>query len=138
MAVKIALPPDAGARREAAITGTNPMQGARSANLSPALADEMQMDMLAKGVVVTGVARTVRWRRALAFSRATSCARSMARRIANVAELKRALHAEQGWELSIQRGNQVLQLSVQVNVSGRLSRRREAAAMRGRLSITLP
>ena len=32
------------------------VQGAKIANITPALADEMQMDMMAKGVVVTGVA----------------------------------------------------------------------------------
>jgi serine protease Do len=52
--VRIALPPDQG-RGEDVIDGPNPMQGARVANLTPALADELQMDMMAKGVVVTAV-----------------------------------------------------------------------------------
>src|SRR5258708_30157539 len=42
--VRIALPPDQG-RGEDVIDGPNPMQGARVANLTPALADELQMDM---------------------------------------------------------------------------------------------
>jgi serine protease Do len=45
---RIALPPDQG-REEGVVAGENPMQGARIANITPALADEMQLDMMAKG-----------------------------------------------------------------------------------------
>ena len=70
----VALPLDQG-REEAVISGSTPMQGARLANITPALADEMQMDMMAKGVVVS-LSRGACRRRASAFggNPATSCA----------------------------------------------------------------
>ena len=46
VSLRVALPPD-DARDESTIAGRNPMQGARVANITPALADELQMDLMA-------------------------------------------------------------------------------------------
>jgi S1-C subfamily serine protease len=43
-------------REEVAITANSPFAGATVANLSPALADELQLDPQAQGVVITTVA----------------------------------------------------------------------------------
>lgn len=43
-------------RDEIAVTWRSPLQGARIANLSPALADELQIDQSTQGVVITNVA----------------------------------------------------------------------------------
>ena len=109
--VKIALPPDAG-REEGAIGGQNPMQGARVANLTPALADELQMDMMAKGVVVTGVANPSQAAR-FGFQQGDVIRSINGDRIASVAELKRALANTDEWQMAIQRGDRVMHLSVQ-------------------------
>jgi Do/DeqQ family serine protease len=52
--VRVALPPD-DARDETTIAGRNPMQGAHVANITPALADELQMDLMSTGVVVLSI-----------------------------------------------------------------------------------
>jgi serine protease Do len=109
--VKIALPPDAG-RQEGVIGGQNPMQGARVANLTPALADEMQMDMMAKGVVVTAIAPASQAAR-FGFQQGDVIRQINGERIASVTELRRILTGADEWAMAIQRGNQLLQLSVQ-------------------------
>jgi Do/DeqQ family serine protease len=109
--IKIAMPPDVG-REEGVIAGANPMQGARVANITPALADEMQMDMMARGVVVTNVAGNSQAAR-LGFQQGDIILRINGERIATAAQLRRALTGTDEWQLAIQRGNQVLQLAVQ-------------------------
>ncbi|HEX3485200.1 MAG TPA: DegQ family serine endoprotease [Micropepsaceae bacterium] len=111
MMVRIALPSDIG-REEGIIAGTNPMQGARVANITPALADEMQFDMMAKGVVVTGVAGGSQAAR-FGFKEGDIVRQINGEKIASVAQLKRALAANDEWAMSIQRGDQMMQLSVQ-------------------------
>jgi Do/DeqQ family serine protease len=54
LAVALETPPET-PRDEAVIKTRSPFLGARIANLSPALADELRMDIDAKGVVVTDV-----------------------------------------------------------------------------------
>jgi len=57
--VKLTVPletaPDTG-RDEIVLTGRSPFQGAKVANISPAVADELHLDPDAAGVVVTGLA----------------------------------------------------------------------------------
>ena len=109
-AIKIALPPDAG-REEGVIAGANPMQGARVANITPALADEMQMDMMASGVVVLSVADGTPAEQ-FGFVKGDIVRQINGDRIANVAELRRALDTADGWRISLQRGDRTLNLAV--------------------------
>ncbi len=57
--VKLSVPletaPDTG-RNEIVLTGRSPLQGAKVANISPAVADEMHLDSDTEGVVVTDLA----------------------------------------------------------------------------------
>jgi S1-C subfamily serine protease len=57
--VKLSIPletaPDTN-RDEITISARSPFQGARVANISPAVADEMHLDVDTEGVVVTGIA----------------------------------------------------------------------------------
>jgi Do/DeqQ family serine protease len=57
--VKLSVPletaPDAG-RNEIVLTGRSPLQGAKVANISPALADELHLDSDTEGVAVTDLA----------------------------------------------------------------------------------
>ena len=108
---KIALPPDAG-RDEGVIAGRNPMQGAKVANITPALADEMQMDFMDKGVVVTAVERASQ---AARFGvQAGDVVRELnGEKITTAAQLKRALASTDSWLMAIQRGDRLLELNVQ-------------------------
>ena len=81
VAVALALPPENPPREIQTIAGRNPLAGARVENLSPAAAVELQMDLLAKGVVIV---RSIRQRYAArtGSSPATSSAASTAPRSA--------------------------------------------------------
>jgi serine protease Do len=55
--VSLVPPPDIPPRDETSLRGLNPLSGARVANLSPALAEEIGLDSGVSGVVVLNVAR---------------------------------------------------------------------------------
>jgi serine protease Do len=109
--VKVVLPPDEG-RDETTLSGRNPLQGAKVANITPALADEMQADFTAKGVVVEGVEESSQAAR-FGFMQGDLIRRLNGERIASVDALKRALATGDGWRLDIQRGDRTMTLSVQ-------------------------
>jgi len=108
--VRVTLPSDEG-RNESTIADDNPLQGARVANITPALADEMQMDMMATGVVVLRVAGGSAAER-LGFEQGDVIKQVNGDRIGNVAEMRRALDAADTWRISLQRGDRTLNLSV--------------------------
>lgn len=54
---RLAAPPDTPARAETTLEGRHSFDGVRVATLNPALADELGVDPMAKGVVVIGVDR---------------------------------------------------------------------------------
>ena len=56
--VTLALPPETPPREATTIAGRNPLTGARVVNLSPAIATELQSDVMAKGVAVLSVGNT--------------------------------------------------------------------------------
>ena len=109
--MKIALPPDEG-REEAVIAGANPMQGARVANITPALADELQMDFAARGVVVMAVDRTSDAAR-FGIQPGDIVRQINSQPIGSVAQLRRALSGSDSWTMAIQRGERMLQFTVQ-------------------------
>ena len=109
--VKITLPPDE-SREETTIAELNPMQGARVANLTPALADEMQMDLMARGVVVLAVKENTQAAR-FEFRVGDIIRQINGVRIGSVAELRRALNGTDSWRMSIQRGDQTINFAVQ-------------------------
>jgi serine protease Do len=108
--LRVALPPD-DARDESTIAGRNPMQGARVANITPALADELQMDLMATGVVVVSIDDGSAAQR-FGFRQGDVVRQVTNDRIANVAQLRQALDAADSWRLSLQRGDQMLNLAV--------------------------
>jgi Do/DeqQ family serine protease len=110
VSLRVALPPD-DARKETTIGGANPMQGARVANITPALADEMQMDMMAAGVVVLAIADASQAER-FGFEQGDIIRQINGARIETVAQLRRALDGADGWEIALQRGSRTLTLAV--------------------------
>jgi Do/DeqQ family serine protease len=108
--VRISLPPDTG-RNETTIAGRNPMQGARVANLTPALADEMQMNLMSKGVVVMAIEGPSAAAR-FGFQQGDIVLQVNGDRVASVAELNRALDSADAWQMVLQRGGQTINFSV--------------------------
>ena len=108
--VRVALPPD-DAREETTIAGRNPMQGARVANITPALADELQMDLMASGVVVVSIDDASAPQR-FGLREGDVVRQVNGDRIGNVAQLRRALESNEGWRIVLQRGDQMLNLAV--------------------------
>src|SRR6185295_15913245 len=107
---RVSLPSDTG-RGEIAVSGRNPMQGARIANITPALADEMQMDLMAKGVVVVSVSNPSQAAR-FGFREGDVIRQVNGERIDTVVQLNRALADADGWRMAIQRGDETLNLAV--------------------------
>jgi S1-C subfamily serine protease len=108
--LRVVLPPD-DARNETTISGPNPMQGARVANITPALADEKQMDLMASGVIVIAIADGSAAKR-FGFEQGDVIRQINGARIGTVAELRRALDATDGWQIALQRGSRLLNLAV--------------------------
>ena len=108
--LRVVLPPD-DARNETTIAGANPMQGARVANITPALADEMQMDLMASGVVVVSVADASQAER-FGFEQGDIIRQINGDRIGSVAQLRRALDGADSWQIGLQRGDRFLNLAV--------------------------
>jgi serine protease Do len=108
--LSVALPPD-DSRNETTIAGANPMQGARVANITPALADEMQMDLMASGVVVVAIAGASPADR-FGFEQGDVIRQINGARIQTVAELRRALDSADAWQIALQRGDRLLNLAV--------------------------
>jgi serine protease Do len=108
--LRIALPPDTG-RNETTIAARNPMQGARVANITPALADEMQMNLMSKGVVVMSVEGPSAAAR-FGFQHGDIVREINGERVASVAELNRVLGSADAWRMVLQRGDQTINFSV--------------------------
>jgi len=110
VSARVALPPDE-SRDETTIEGRNPMEGARVANITPALADELQMDLMASGVVILSIDDGSSAQR-FGFRQGDVIRQVNNDRIANVAQLRRALDTADSWRLSLQRGDQMLNMAV--------------------------
>jgi serine protease Do len=108
--VRIAAPPR-GPRDTTIVRERNPMQGATVATLSPALADQMQLDMFTRGVVVTQVEPgTIAAR--YGFQPGDIVRLVNDTRTDTVTQLTAALRSGQGWRMAVQRGERILRLRV--------------------------
>jgi serine protease Do len=112
VAIKLALPPGNSAGDTATIGGRNPLTGARVENLSPALALDIQMDLMAKGVVIRAV--TANTPAAGYGFQPGDVVRSVnGQAITNVGQLKHLLDSAGGhWELVVDRSGQRMNLRV--------------------------
>jgi len=94
------------AREEVTITGRSPLSGATVANLSPALADELQLDQADAGVVILDVAEGS-YAGNLGFRRGDIVVALNGRNIASTRELARlAEQRTRTWRITIRRGGQ--------------------------------
>ncbi|MFN4284168.1 MAG: Do family serine endopeptidase [Alphaproteobacteria bacterium] len=114
VALPLEAPPEVPARDEATIQGNVPLAGAKVANLSPALADELSLPTEASGVIVLDVARgTISSRLGL---RPRDVVMSVnGADVQSVAGLRRLMSrgsADGRWRIAIRRGDQVMTLVV--------------------------
>jgi serine protease Do len=107
--VTLALPPDA-PRDATTIAGRNPLTGAKVQNLSPAAALDLQMDVMSKGVVITGVEGGYAAR--YGFQPGDIVRNVNGAAINRVGDLNRALNGVDHWDLVVERGGRRLTLSV--------------------------
>ena len=97
-------------RQEVEIQGHSPFLGAKVANLSPALADEMRLDPQTEGVVITGVTDGSA-AQSVGFQKGDIIVSVNGQNITKSSELERAANAgSRSWRITIQRGGQ--QISV--------------------------
>jgi Do/DeqQ family serine protease len=109
MTVHVALEaaPDRG-RDELVIESRSPFQGAKVSNLSPALADELHLDLSAEGVVIVDIADGSP-AQSLGFRRGDLVLTVNNAKIAKTADLKRiAGQPSRIWRITIRRGGQEL------------------------------
>ncbi|MBV9044679.1 MAG: Do family serine endopeptidase [Alphaproteobacteria bacterium] len=112
ISVTLTLPPENPPRETTTIAGRNPLTGARVMNLSPATATELQMPLMARGVVVTAVTDGTP-SGGYGFQPGDIVRGVNGVEIKRVGELVRALNATNAWSLVVDRGGQRLTLNVQ-------------------------
>ena len=111
VSVTLALPPENPPREAVTIAGRNPLTGARVVNLSPAVATELQSDVMAKGVAVLSVGNTgFAGRYGFQPGDIIRSVNGMA--INRTGDLVRILNGANSWDMVIERGGRRLALSV--------------------------
>lgn len=99
----VIAPPEIPPRNVTELTGRHPFSGAAMADLSPALADELRIEGIERGVVVMKIRRGSTARR-LGFRRGDVVLRINGREPRSVAGLKRLLEtADDRWKVSLMR-----------------------------------
>src|SRR5262249_13426242 len=105
--VALALPPETPPRELTTIAGRNPLSGAKVENLSPAVALELQADLLAKGVAILSTdpnSYSGNYR----FQPGDIVRSVNGANINRVGDLTRALNGVSHWDIVIERGNRRL------------------------------
>ncbi|MDR3467973.1 MAG: DegQ family serine endoprotease [Xanthobacteraceae bacterium] len=109
LTIALETAPDTG-REELTITSRSPFQGAKVANISPALADEMHLDGATEGVVVVQFAEDS-VAASVGFQKGDVIVAVNGQKIQHTSDLARATRdASRVWRITLQRGGQ--QLSV--------------------------
>ncbi len=99
--IKLVSAPDSPPARKTALTGAQPLAGATVANLSPALADQLQLNDW-KGVVIVQIRRGSTAHR-LGLAAGDIIAAINGQAVGNVDDLQAALAAAQRWEITFRR-----------------------------------
>ena len=112
ISVTLALPPENPPRDLRTVGGRNPLTGARVENLSPAVATELQLPLLAKGVVIVSVTPGTP-SGGYGFQPGDVVRGINGTAIGSVGQLMQTLTGANAWDLVIDRGGQRLTLNVQ-------------------------
>jgi serine protease Do len=107
----LALPPENPPREAQTISGRNPLGGAKVENLSPAAAVDLQMDLLAKGVVITAVG-TNSFAEAQGFRPGDIIRDVNGVTVNRVGDLVRGLNGTGHWDMVVERGGRRIPISV--------------------------
>jgi S1-C subfamily serine protease len=111
VSIALVAAPQAGKDDIKNLSGNHPLDGARVSNILPAVADEMNLDQ-AGGVVVLSV-RNGSAAQNLSFRPGDIVVAVNGAEITNVGELEKAVSTRQRmWQISVKRGDRVLQLQV--------------------------
>jgi serine protease Do len=109
--VTLAVPPENPPRQLTTVSGHNPMTGAKVENLSPAVAMDVQANMMDRGVVVVSVTEG-----SIAanygFQTGDIIRAINNANIGNIGDLAHALNSAQQWQMVVERGGHKLNLSV--------------------------
>jgi len=111
ISLTLALPPENPPRDLQSIGGRNPLTGAKVENLSPAVATELQMPLMANGVAIVSVTAGTP-SGGYGFQPGDVVRGVNGVEMHSVSELQRALSSTRHWELVIDRGGQRLTLTV--------------------------
>lgn len=112
VSMRLALPPENPPRDVTTVGGRNPLTGAKVENLSPAVNTELQLDLMARGVVVLSPGESFAAQQG--FQSGDIVRAINGTEIHSVGELTRALASAGGpWEMIIDRGGQRITLSVE-------------------------
>lgn len=104
--------PERPPRDTAELSGRQPLAGATVMNLSPAVAEELDLDMFARGVVVTAVVRGTTAAR-IGLRRGDVVVSVNGAAIDDVAGLKAAVaEPREAWRVDVRRGNRVLSVEL--------------------------
>jgi serine protease Do len=110
--VPLEAAPETPPRQATALTGRHPFSGATVANLSPALAEELGLEMTTRGVIVMQVRQGTIAQR-LGVSTGDIILKVNEAEVASVDSLRRAVGSErETWRLSIKRGERVMNVQV--------------------------
>jgi S1-C subfamily serine protease len=111
LTVPLEVAPDIG-RNEIVLTGRSPFQGAKVANISPAVADEMHLDSDAEGVVITDLADGGT-AAGVGFQKGDIITAVNSQKIAKTSDLEKATReSARVWRITVVRGGQQINVTL--------------------------
>ncbi len=111
LTVQLQAAPDTG-RDELVLTGRSPLQGAKVANISPAVADELHLDSDTEGVVVTDLADGGS-AASVGFQKGDIIVSVNGQKIAKTGDLDKATREQQRiWRITLVRGGQQINVAL--------------------------
>jgi serine protease Do len=112
ISVRVIAPPELPAKEETVLTGQQPLQGARIANLSPKLTQDLGLEDDTEGVVVLDTAQGSIAAR-LGMQRGDLILAVNKKPVKNVRDAKRLLVPPGPWQLTLNRGGDVMTVILQ-------------------------
>jgi serine protease Do len=113
LGLQLSPAPEVPLRETTVIKGRNPLSGATVVNMSPAVAEELQVDALQKGVVVTQVASGSAAAR-IGLQPGDFIAQINNAKVQDVTGLKEELDKGSGrWQLAIRRGGRTMTVTIE-------------------------
>ena len=111
LTVALETAPDTG-RNEIVLTGRSPLQGAKVANISPAVADELHLDSDTEGVVVTDLADGGA-AAGVGFQKGDIITSVNSQKIAKTSDLEKATRDQvRIWRITVVRGGQQINVTL--------------------------